>query len=85
LQGIFAGSNISVLRIEGGWYAIMQLPRKKSDEEWAEQILLQKNIIVQPGHFYDFGLESCIIVSLLPISGILKDAFENICRFIQEN
>jgi len=85
LQSIFAGSNISVLRIEGGWYAIMQLPRKKSDEEWAEQILLQKNIIVQPGHFYDFELESCIIVSLLPISGTLKDAFENICRFMQEN
>jgi alanine-synthesizing transaminase len=85
LQTIFTGSDTSVLRVEGGWYAILQLPQRKNDEEWAEQILLKKNIIVQPGHFYDFEQESCIIISLLPILGIFKKSLEEIHRFVQEN
>jgi len=85
LQNIFMESTISVLRAEGGWYAILQLPRKNNDEEWAEQILIKKNIIVQPGHFYDFERESCIIVSLLPISKFFKESIEEIRKFVQEN
>ncbi len=84
LQNIFMGSTISVFRVEGGWYAILQLPRKNNDEDWAEQILIKKNIIVQPGHFYDFERESCIIVSLLTISKIFKGSLEEIRKFVQE-
>jgi alanine-synthesizing transaminase len=85
LQSVFTGSSVSVLRVEGGWNAILQFPQRKSDEEWTVQILLQKNIIVQPGHFYDFDRESCIVISLLPILRIFKESIEEIHRFIQEN
>jgi alanine-synthesizing transaminase len=85
LQSVFSGSSVSVLRVEGGWYAVLQFPQRKSDEEWTEQILLQKNIIVQPGHFYDFDRESCIVISLLPIFRIFEESIEEIHKFVQEN
>jgi aspartate/methionine/tyrosine aminotransferase len=82
-QSIFTGSSISVLRVEGGWYAILQLPQRKSDGEWAEEILTYQNILVQPGHFFDIEHNSCIVVSLLSISCLFEDALLQLQRFIE--
>ena len=85
LQSIFADSSTSVLRVEGGWYAILQLPQKYSDDNWAEKILTHQNILVQPGHFFDMEQKSCIVVSLLPISHLFEDSIRRLRRFIEEN
>jgi alanine-synthesizing transaminase len=52
LRGL-ADSAASVLRIEGGWYAIATLPAIKSDEAWCLQLLAERRLVVQPGYFYD--------------------------------
>ena len=83
LQNIFADSNTSVLRVEGGWYAILHLPQKHSDDNWAEEILIHQNILVQPGHFFDMEQESCIVISLLPDSRIFKETILRLMRFIE--
>jgi aspartate/methionine/tyrosine aminotransferase len=54
-----------VLKVEGGWYAILEVPRTRSEEEWCLQLLEQDNVLVQPGFFYDFESEAFLIVSLL--------------------
>jgi len=53
-----------VLPVEGGWSAVIRVPRVMSDEELALK-LLDRGVLVQPGYFFDFA-EGFLVVSLLP-------------------
>ena len=53
-----------VLPVEGGWSAVIRVPRVMSDEELALK-LLDRGVLVQPGYFFDFA-EGYLVVSLLP-------------------
>jgi hypothetical protein len=55
-----------LLKGEGGWYAVIRLPRIMSDEAWALRFLEKEGVLVYPGHFFDFQIESCLVLSLLP-------------------
>jgi alanine-synthesizing transaminase len=60
------GSAASVLRLEGGWYAIVQLPGVASEDEWVLALLEREGVLVHPGYFYDFERAPFLVVSLLP-------------------
>lgn len=53
-----------VLRCEGGWSAILAVPRARAEEEWALAIL-EAGVLVHPGYFFDFASGSFLVVSLL--------------------
>ncbi|MGA2821531.1 MAG: pyridoxal phosphate-dependent aminotransferase [Anaerolineales bacterium] len=50
---------------EGGWYAVMQVDGPASDEELARELLVEDNVLVHPGFFYDFPSGEYLILSLL--------------------
>jgi aspartate/methionine/tyrosine aminotransferase len=56
---------LTLLRPQGGWYAVLRLPNVKSEEEWVLGLLAQDQVLVQPGWFYDFAEEPYLVVSLL--------------------
>jgi len=58
-------SPMRVLHVEGGWYAVVQVPRIRSEEEWTLDLLERNQVLVQPGFFYDFEGEAFLVVSLL--------------------
>ncbi len=60
-----AVSPCRVLEVEGGWYAILQVPRTRSEEEWVLHLLAGRDVLVQPGFFYDFESEAFLVLSLL--------------------
>jgi alanine-synthesizing transaminase len=60
-----AGSPCRCLRAEGGWYAILEMPRIRTEEEWALRLLAETDVLVQPGFFYDFEAEAFLVLSLL--------------------
>jgi alanine-synthesizing transaminase len=60
-----AGSAADILVVEGGWYAVIRMPRIRSEEEWTLELLANKNLLVQPGFFYDFESEAFLVASLL--------------------
>jgi alanine-synthesizing transaminase len=60
-----AGSSANVLAIEGGWYAVLQIPRTRSEEDWVVAMLRECDVLVQPGFFYDFESEAFLVLSLL--------------------
>ena len=62
---IGAESACSVLPVEGGWYATVQVPRIRREEEWAIKLLGEDDVLVQPGFFYDFESEAFLVLSLL--------------------
>ena len=45
------------LRTEGGWYATLQVPKIKSEEEWLLEFLKRDHVYLQPGYFFDFHEE----------------------------
>ena len=58
--------NISGLESEGGWYAILKLPKLKTEEEWTLDFLEKDRVFVHPGYFFDWEDEAHIVLSLLP-------------------
>jgi aspartate/methionine/tyrosine aminotransferase len=72
------------LESEGGWYAILKIPRTKTDEEWALDLLEQKGVSVHPGHFYNFNDEGHLVISLLPFSEIFAEGMNKILAHIAQ-
>ena len=69
-----------LLRVEGGWYATVRLPRTTTEEEWAMTLLREDRTLVQPGYFFDFPSEPFIVISLMTP----PDEFpEGVMRLIQ--
>jgi len=59
--------------VEGGWYAVLQVPRTKSEEEWALDLLRERSVLVQPGFFYDFESEAFLVLSLLTSPPVFEE------------
>jgi alanine-synthesizing transaminase len=55
----------SRFEIEGGWYAILRVPVTGSDEELTIRLISEHDVLVQPGHFYDFPGDGYLVLSLI--------------------
>jgi alanine-synthesizing transaminase len=75
-------SQCSPLLSEGGWYGIIRVPRIKSDEEWALQLLEKKGVYVYPGYFFDFTDDGYLVVSLLVENSIFQKAVSEIVDYV---
>lgn len=60
------GSAVGLRRVhaEGGWMALLEVPRTRSDLEWASDLARRAGVIVQPGFYYDLA-EGYLALSLL--------------------
>ena len=56
---------VTRLKAEGGWYAVLKVPERVSDEFWAVELLDGDGVLVHPGHFYDFPDDDHLVISLL--------------------
>ena len=78
LLDALAGSAANVLDIEGGWYAVVQMPRTRTEEEWATILLARQGVLVQPGYFFDFTSEAFLVVSLLTPPDVFREGIERL-------
>lgn len=62
---LLEGTAASILDVEAGWYITIRMPRVKTEEEYALELLDRSEVLVQPGYFYDFESEAYLVVSLL--------------------
>jgi len=67
-----------VLNVEGGWSAILRVPRTRSEEEWCLLLLEEAGVLVQPGWFFDFAEEAFLVVSLLPPEPVFAEGLSRI-------
>jgi hypothetical protein len=67
------GAAASLLAVEGGWNLTLQVPRIRSEEEWALELLARQDVLVQPGYFYDFEGEAFLVVSLLTRPEVFRE------------
>jgi len=78
LRAQFSGSAVQVLNVEGGWNAILRVPRIRSEQEWVIALLRDRDVLVQPGYFYDFESEAFLVVSLLTKPEIFGEGIRRI-------
>jgi len=72
--------SVSVLPVEGGWSAVLQVPAVRSEEALALELLEADDVLVHPGYFFDFAREAYLVVSLLPEPSAFERAAALICR-----
>jgi alanine-synthesizing transaminase len=67
-----------ILAVEGGWYATLQVPRIRREEEWTLELLAEDDVLVQPGFFYDFETEAFLVLSLLTEPGVFQEGYRRV-------
>jgi aspartate/methionine/tyrosine aminotransferase len=55
---------LELLPAAGGWVAVLRVPGVRSEEAWA-LALLERGVVVHPGHLYDFEREAYLVLSLV--------------------
>jgi aspartate/methionine/tyrosine aminotransferase len=65
LERVLRGSAARALPPDGGWSAVVRVPRYPGDEERALRLLARHGLCVQPGFFFDFPTEAFLVVSLI--------------------
>ncbi|MBO0721399.1 MAG: pyridoxal phosphate-dependent aminotransferase [Blastocatellia bacterium] len=76
-------SSSRLLKVEGGWYATLEIPRYLTEEEWVLSLLEKDDVLVHPGYFFDFPREAYLILSLLPEPGTFSEAIARISARIE--
>jgi aspartate/methionine/tyrosine aminotransferase len=83
LQTQLAGSAVTLLPVEGGWYAVLRLPQLVSEEEWLLRLLTEDHMIVHPGYFFDFPDEAYVVVSLLSDPADLSEGIRRLLAKVE--
>ena len=69
---------VQLLPVEGGWTAVLRVPRVMTDEELALRFLGEHGVVVHPGYFFDFDDDGYFVVSLLTRSDIFAEGIRRI-------
>ena len=69
-----------VLRSDGGWYAVLQVPSLESEEALVAAPARPDGVLTHPGYFFDFPRESFLVVSLLPPEASFADGVSRVLR-----
>lgn len=71
--GRLAGGAAQLLPAEGGWSAVIRVPRTMTDEELALDALERHDVVIHPGYFFDFERDGYFVVSLLTPTEVFAD------------
>jgi hypothetical protein len=80
---VAAAPVLSVLDAEGGWYAILRLPRVIGEEAWTLELLDRHAVYVHPGHFFDFAEEAYLVLSLLTEPAVFSEGVQRILKCVE--
>jgi aspartate/methionine/tyrosine aminotransferase len=69
-----------LLRVEGGWSAVMRVPAREPEESLVIDLIGRDGVVVHPGFFFDFPSEAYLVVSLLVSPDVFEDGVLRICR-----
>jgi alanine-synthesizing transaminase len=69
---------------EGGWAAVLRIPRLLPDEEVALALLDEAGVLVHPGYLFDFPDDGYLVLSLLPEPGRFAAGVERLVAFLHE-
>jgi aspartate/methionine/tyrosine aminotransferase len=77
---VSAQPQLRTLAADGGWSAVLQVPRLQSEEDLVLDLLDGAGVLVHPGYFFDFPREAYVIVSLLPPTALFEEGVSRVLR-----
>jgi aspartate/methionine/tyrosine aminotransferase len=76
------GSPVTALDAEGGWYAVLRVPNVRTEEEWVLGLLGDRDVLVQPGYFYDFDFGAHLVLSLMTPEATFRDGVSRLVDYV---
>lgn len=73
-------SPCDLLRVEGGWSAVVRVPAVTGEETLALRLLEDDGVLAHPGYFFDFPREAYLVVSLLPEPATFREGIARMVR-----
>jgi alanine-synthesizing transaminase len=73
-----------LLKVEGGWYAVLEIPRYCSEEEWVLALLEKDDVLAHPGYYFDFPREGFLVLSLIQQPDIFREAIERLLARVSQ-
>jgi alanine-synthesizing transaminase len=77
---VAATPSCTLLRVEGGWSAVVRLPRVRDEETLVLDLLTRDRVLVHPGYFFDFPSEVFVVLSLLAAPKVFEEGVDRLCR-----
>ena len=71
-----------VLRVEGGWSAVIRVPATRTEDQLILGVLEGEGVVVHPGYFFDFSREAFLVMSLLPPTETLREGTLRVLRYV---
>lgn len=71
------------LEVEGGWYAVVRIPVTRTDEDLAIELVRDRQVLVHPGHFYDFPADGYLVVSLIAAEREFREGVETVLDYLR--
>ena len=78
------GCPVRRLPADGGWYAILDVPRTRDEDAWVSILIGEEAVVVHPGYFFDMEHEGSLVVSLLPEPVAFREGIERLLRRVAE-
>lgn len=83
LRQLLHGTAANPLNVEGGWSAIVQVPRTSTEEDWVLALLREESVIAQPGYFFDMSSEAFLVVSLLTPPDDFREGIRRLAEIVE--
>ena len=80
LDALVAGTSVSRLSSEGGWYAVLRVPALEPDETWAVRLLQETGVLVHPGSVFGFPDRGWLVVSLLAETEAFRSGVQSLVQ-----
>lgn len=78
LEHSIRATPVSVLPIDGGWYACLRVPSVMSDEQWAELLVLEDGVVVHPGSFFGFPIPGILVIGLIAPTHVFREGIQRL-------
>ena len=78
-----ASKQLTRLKREGGWYAVLRVPVTGTDEDLAVNLLEHYSVLVHPGHFFNFSRDGFLVLSLITLEKVFQEGVRRLVRFFE--
>jgi len=76
--------SVERLKREGGWYAVLRVPVTGSDEDLVIELLEDCDVLVHPGHFFDFSRDGFLVISLIVNEADFQEGARRVQSFFRQ-
>ncbi|TNF29103.1 MAG: pyridoxal phosphate-dependent aminotransferase [Deltaproteobacteria bacterium] len=74
----------TVLAADGGWYAMVRVPRTAPDLDWAVRLVTDHGVLTHPGAFFGVDVGAHLVVSLLTPEATLAEGAAGLAACVRE-